>query len=552
MIEQSKPPHIDAFRAAYALSVRITQDMAGDVPSILARLFQLEFGDSAELNDDRINQGVIGDDLAAVLSDLEPSNAAARILLCRARQYLHAGPELSMNIELSDGVVLPDRLHTVLQGTLWAILMGAGADPDLYDEEDEGDLGRKEHKVYDLVAPETHKSLWFLCKKTFFTYNVATKENHLTKDGDGSLPISLFRRYGGRLFSRGYNDNQILGYPSQEYSPQYTLVRVPPVHDFFVDESVAVAVTPMGLYGWGCDGEGVLGLGWDGPAFPTRLVFNASSAVASFEAELRSWHKDRLVTQLVLTHSLALLSTRAGLVASGQFSECLVNPGLETTEFNPVPLPDGFRAGHVEVVGEMVLVTDECTGAVLASGTNECGQLGLGRVDDLTRLVPLPYSFDRVLFNSYTHTVLSAGRALLFIGDPRPQFRHFLPDNGDAMLTAPVPLVLPHAASAAFLSFSIALFVRADGRGAFGADNEGHSISFPFIPTVVRVSYRHGKATVFLSTATSWYGFGWNELGQVSSVSQAPFIHIPIEVDPATVTGLELVRAVAVEVDGSE
>ncbi|KAG9392220.1 hypothetical protein J8273_5203 [Carpediemonas membranifera] len=62
-----------------------------------------------------------------ILLQKSPLKPTAQALLDRARSILADGPPLSMNVELAEGQELPVALHTLLQGTLWAVMMASGA-----------------------------------------------------------------------------------------------------------------------------------------------------------------------------------------------------------------------------------------------------------------------------------------------------------------------------------------------------------------------------------------------------------------------------------------
>ncbi|KAG9392199.1 hypothetical protein J8273_5181 [Carpediemonas membranifera] len=61
-----------------------------------------------------------------ILLQKSPLKPTAQALLDRARSILADGPPLSMNVELAEGQELPVALHTLLQGTLWAVMMASG------------------------------------------------------------------------------------------------------------------------------------------------------------------------------------------------------------------------------------------------------------------------------------------------------------------------------------------------------------------------------------------------------------------------------------------
>ncbi|KAG9397005.1 hypothetical protein J8273_1356 [Carpediemonas membranifera] len=124
--------------AAYRLSLAAASEIPGNIPSLLSHAFSRHFRanmPSIRLeNAEKKATSVDLEELQSKLSRITALKPEAQTLLDRARSILTDGPPLSMNVELDENMELPDALHTLLQGTLWAILMEAGANPDLEDE----------------------------------------------------------------------------------------------------------------------------------------------------------------------------------------------------------------------------------------------------------------------------------------------------------------------------------------------------------------------------------------------------------------------------------
>ncbi|KAG9397426.1 hypothetical protein J8273_0921 [Carpediemonas membranifera] len=175
-----------------------------------------------------------------------------------------------MNVELAAGQALPAALHTLNQGAVWACLLGGGANPDLEDRvleeypEEWPDAIEMRDKIYKALTPEA-KCLWFLCRKFFFTWNVAEK------DGE-SCQWNAFgrcyhhRMYMGRLFMLCIDD----------YDTSFTRARMPRALEVYSDGATHIARTPKGLWGWGHNDVAHLGFKTSGFVDPTRLTFPAA------------------------------------------------------------------------------------------------------------------------------------------------------------------------------------------------------------------------------------------------------------------------------------
>ncbi|KAG9396423.1 hypothetical protein J8273_2154 [Carpediemonas membranifera] len=534
----TKQTLIDAFRCA----VIATAHVPGDVPSKLAKALEIEFGESIPKLDDLCKES--SDDISklkAQLSSLKLTSSKATTMLDRAQAILSDGPRLSMNIELCAGETLPEQVYTLLQGTLYAVLLHAGADPDLDDKEDDEERVTEHRKHY----PAEAKSMWFLCKKTFFTRNVAEKDGklHIRCRFDDAV---LFRRYHGRLYTRGNNAWNLLGYKGRD-TTAYRMVRLPPVLSMRSTQFAAIAVTPRGLYGWGSDHGRVLGMyscksGGGTIGFPRRIRFVQEPQVAQYEASLPAWAKDRLVTCLAVTHNYSVLITPVGVVASGYDSKHFL-PGEQRHSaglFQRVPLPRAFYPTHV-LAANVAVLTDGSNQMI--SGENSRGQLGMGHCDEVQEFVPLPFHVDRVISVPSVFSLYQSGKQLLFAGRVMPFMLPFLPHFAeDDECSRATPLTLPHRVKAVFLSTFIA-FVRADGEGVFMVDALQHYYELPFEPTMLLVV----SDTFFFRNKGAWFAVGNNEYGAVSPDITTDWIDTPLEVSLATVESLRQMSGFVIE-----
>ncbi|KAG9393446.1 hypothetical protein J8273_3585 [Carpediemonas membranifera] len=285
----------EALIAAHRLSITATSSIAGDIPSLIACAYQRHFNEEIPLRSGMLNalrtfihnhtttdapqDGHDLESLLATLSEIHPLEPSAQALLDRARSILTSGPPLSMNVELADGEELPVALHTLNQGAVWACLLGGGANPDLEDRvlNEAREKWPDETEMYDklrkALTPEA-KCLWFLCRKFFFTLNVAEKDGEsyqYTVYGDCYHHLM----YMGRLFML-----------DTDYHAALTRARMPRALEVYSNEITHIARTPKGLWGWGDSGYGQLGFKSSGFVDPTRLTFPACPKVAEHEASL--------------------------------------------------------------------------------------------------------------------------------------------------------------------------------------------------------------------------------------------------------------------------
>ncbi|KAG9392190.1 hypothetical protein J8273_5172 [Carpediemonas membranifera] len=200
-----------ALISAFRVSTVATAYIPGDIPSLLRHAYSRHFNKVMPVERDAETTSASAssaelESLQTMLSRIPPLKPTAQALLDRARSIIADGPPLSMNVELAEGQELPVALHTLLQGTLWAVMIASGADPDLEDRVLEEarvkwpDENAIHDKIRNALAPEA-KCLWFLCRKFFFTLNVAAK-NGLDKSYSLGSTTHRHLRYQGRQAKR--------------------------------------------------------------------------------------------------------------------------------------------------------------------------------------------------------------------------------------------------------------------------------------------------------------------------------------------------------------
>ncbi|KAG9397410.1 hypothetical protein J8273_0900 [Carpediemonas membranifera] len=392
--------------AVYDLAMHTTREVSGDIPSLIASAaqFHSNYDPSSEYHQVSSSKRPYPEcpaHLLSMLSKLPPLQPNAQACIDKAISILSQGPHLSMNIELAEGEALPDHLYTLLQGTLWAILMQAGADPDMYDTE---------RKLYSANT----KSLWFICRKFFFTHQVSELDGAKTDH----YSIYFHRLYAGRLFARDI----LHGHHSYG---SYTHLRTPPVisaHSTADATCSMLILTPRGLYGWSTSAQCELGFEKYTPLVPTRIRFPACPAITALDNTLPPWKKHRLIRQVSLNYYHAFVLTPVGLAVCGFKSHFFVSESTPTI-FHPV-LGDIVPEYIISGAGATVV---SVSGHQLVAGDNSYGQLGLGHSTSrrMSGFVPVLFEVNAILhsvcslefFNVFLsgHQALFAGRVPKFL-----------------------------------------------------------------------------------------------------------------------------------------
>ncbi|KAG9389808.1 hypothetical protein J8273_8487 [Carpediemonas membranifera] len=361
-----------ALISAYRVSLTATASISGDIPSLLQHAYSRHFEEQ--------------------MSSIQ----VTEMLIDHARSILADGLPLSMNVELVDDEELPDAMHTLNQGAVWACLVGGGANPDLEDRvlqkaREERPDGNEMHDGVRKALTAEGKNLWFLCRMFFFSLNVAEKDGEsyqYTEYGD----CYHHRMYMGRLFMLDSANHTAL-----------TRARMPRAlqSSEFVD--------------------------------PTRLTFPACLKVAELEASLPAWEKHRMVSDVSAKENQTFIVTSVGTVMAGEDSMVFTGPVEEVSRhlFHPVVVPT------------LSQITSCMHGTVL--GWNKNGRLGLGRKNDMSGFEELPFRVDRIIPDDSINVFLS-GRRLLFAGSGNPLIAQsgLLPGyRRDANCLTPTPLRFP-------------------------------------------------------------------------------------------------------------
>ncbi|KAG9393674.1 hypothetical protein J8273_4793 [Carpediemonas membranifera] len=490
----------DALVSAFKLSVSTTSSLAGDVPSLLRHAYSRHFKQVMPLIQDHdSSSATVGDvpleSLVSELAEIPPLEPAAQVLLDRARSILTSGPTLSMNIELGESGELPDSIFTLLQGTIFAILVHGGADPDLEDTLVGGvkDAYRQEDKLP-----------WFLCRKFLFTHEVAMREGEAAADFHEQI---AHRMYAGRLF-------ELL--PKRRV-PKYTLVRVPPIAGAFeLGTITCVLATTHGVFAVDHSeyrrtqfDENEPGFGTNVPApGPLRVRFTHCPEIAQYEAGLPVWHKNRLVLDVGF-YAGCIILTPVGVAAAGTVCGFCVSPDVPmeaTPMFHPVVLPHDFLPDRIMMRAYTAVLS--MGDRQMIGGENMFGRLGLGHEDEFTQFHELPFRIDRILVGSDFDLFLS-GRQILFAGHYLSIITRLLPPHADDEYCAfsPVPLRFPRHVKGFFGDLTT-LIVVYDGdtmcaRQTYkGADSINKEITLPFEVTAVATDWN--GAVLYVRGPAGW------------------------------------------------
>ncbi|KAG9393669.1 hypothetical protein J8273_4788 [Carpediemonas membranifera] len=363
------------------------------------------------------------DDLSSMLSSIqlnpgehaEGADDGAQSLVDHAHSIIVNGPPLSMNVELGEGEELPVALHTLLQGTLFAIFMQAGANPDLYDT------------TAIIDSSMSGQCLWFLCKKFFFSHQVALKDCDRYEFTNATRHHRYITYMGHIYQSRGPLHSR----------PLFAKLRLPRGIWWSHGGETTIVVTPKGLYGLGDNSYGQLGFDSCEDAPPTRITFPEVPAVTEYEVSLAPWHKDGLVQKIDQSTQQTVVVTPAGSVLSG-FGVAWFTLSDRTSRFHTIRLPSGFVPDDITEIGDSVLSMGD---RQVIGGANTYGQLGLGHRSRVDGYVDLP--FDSVLLAGAFFRIFVSGCQLIFAGHVPPSIAQsgLLPGFGRADICAtPRPL----------------------------------------------------------------------------------------------------------------
>ncbi|KAG9393409.1 hypothetical protein J8273_3545 [Carpediemonas membranifera] len=542
-----------ALIAAHRLSITATSSIAGDIPSLIACAYQRHFDEQMPLLSRMLNafrrfirshtttdapqDGQDLESLLAALSEIHLLEPSAQALLDRARSILTSGPPLSMNVELADGEELPVAMHTLNQGAVWACLVGGGANPDLEDRvldearEKWPDATDLHNKIRKALAPEA-KCLWFLCRKFFFTLNVAEKDGERYQCSCSGY--YHHHMYMGRLFMLDTTKHTAL-----------TRARMPRALEVYSDRYTHIARTPKGLWGWGYNEYSQLGFKSSGFVDPTRLTFPNCPKVAELEASLPPWEKHRMVTDALIVDKgmtkgkRTFIRTPVGTVMAGYgwFWDLLmpfVGPVEEENRdgFHPVVMPSDFIPDHIaDYNGNNVILS--MGDRRMISGWNFCGRLGLGHENEMTGFEEPTFRVDRIMPGCYFNVFLS-GRQLLFAGQVLPHIAQsgLLPGyrEDDVCLTG-TPLRFPERVKGFYCQESTLVWVT-EGQTHLCDSDKQYCVPFEAdcLEIISARSYRHSSG--------KWFDVKKVSGGVAKMVKRKAFFEplfweiTPVDVDP--------------------
>ncbi|KAG9396970.1 hypothetical protein J8273_1318 [Carpediemonas membranifera] len=393
---------------AYRRSLSVAADVPGDIPTLLRHVYSRHVGGvMPSVQKPEVIEATPADldELSAMLDAIPELKPEAQTLLDRARSILTDGPSLSKNAELVDGEDLPVALHTLLQGTLWSILMQAGADPDLARSAEDAVAQQVAYTAAD-------KLLWFLCRKFLFTHHVAAKDGLFSQESSWNF-YAAHVLYVGRLFKLA---------PVPTHGPQLTRklrrVVMPPIVALYTNTSKSsfIGVTPSGLWTWGANEQNQLGIASHGePVHPARVSFTACRDLAEYESTLPAWRKARLVDKVWMLPERTFILTPVGMIMAGYDRRWYIGPNRHHATFKPVPLPAGFSVAHLMDTEDMTVITSQDARQVI-SGSNGSGELGLGHQRTMTLFAELPFWVDKIVVRSSQFAVFLSDSRLLFAG----------------------------------------------------------------------------------------------------------------------------------------
>ncbi|KAG9392173.1 hypothetical protein J8273_5154 [Carpediemonas membranifera] len=285
-------------------------------------------------------------------------------------------------------------------------MMASGANPDLEDRVLEKAVGEDPYDcdIHDMIrqrlTPEA-KSLWFLCRKFFFSLTVAEKDGE-SYTSPLTWAMQHHRMYAGRVF-----------FVDTEEHCTFTRVQMPRALKLYNDSCFThIALTPKGLWGWGHNANFQLGRPSTGGT--VRLIFPAYPEVSELEASLAPWHKHELVYDVGMHCGRSVILTRAGPVIGGYCPDQFTGPVEDEEIFHPITLPDRFVPDQLVVRDDLILLSNGDRSAV--SGENEHGELGLGHRNEMTGFQELPFRVDHVVDSGDFATTYCRDRHLLFVG----------------------------------------------------------------------------------------------------------------------------------------
>ncbi|KAG9397483.1 hypothetical protein J8273_0613 [Carpediemonas membranifera] len=500
--ESTSPSVMDDLTTAYRQSLVVASDIPGDIPSLLRHAFSRHFKQNmpaVQRKEAETPPSSVTDvaELLAMLISIPSLEPTAQVLLDCARSILTSGPRVSMNVELADGEELPVALHTLLQGTLFAVLVHGGADPDLERTVEQAERQRVGYSQEDKLP-------WFLCKKFAFVHQVAAKDGQTATDVNNSI---AHRMYAGRIFEL-VPEQQIL---------KHTLVRLPPVaRAFGLGTLTLLAATPAGTYGIDYHIRHILFDESDNGnptqmKTPARIFFRFCPRVAEFERSKPTWHKHEVVLDAGFYGNSCVILTPVDTVIAGVMGLDGVRLDCHPFNLHPAPLPDGFVAQMALIDKKTVVLTAE-SGLQVIVGQNLFGRLGVGHMGKLTEFEYLSEYVDKIIYSGDFFLIFQSGLQIMYAGKVNQVISRsgLLPDSSfNDILAYPRPLVFTHHLHRFYCSECLLVTVHDGQTHVIRVDTNALAIvrfSLPFQATTMAHRPSHDStAILFRDEAGQWY-----------------------------------------------
>ncbi|KAG9393837.1 Protein kinase domain [Carpediemonas membranifera] len=323
--------------------------------------------DSTELTEDLTTE-VLLMHTRMLVDSIDSLYDGTRILLQQAQTLIAAqSPKTPTIMVATDHPASQHTLLDIPSRLLWPILVQTGADPLL--------RSRAAAPLFlsQLMLDETLKS-----------------------DRMSLLPQTpAYRLLEGRLYQSSESAGMTLN-PRQR-AQRFIRLRTPYTYRIYVDEHCHVfAVTSSGLFAWGANKCGELGVGGQ-PGFRRRPVHAASLSkdrpFATVFAAARSAELPRMIRGIWTSSVTTFVLTPAGLYSCGLNTHGAlgVAGGEMTSSFHRVEFPTRIPAAEISRVTatphRSAIFTKTRT---FVCGLNKSGELGLGHTSIAVTPAPLP------------------------------------------------------------------------------------------------------------------------------------------------------------------
>ncbi|KAG9390003.1 Regulator of chromosome condensation (RCC1) repeat [Carpediemonas membranifera] len=349
-------------------------------------------------------------------------------------------------------------------------------------------------------------TLGFLCKK------MLEAKNRLDQC-QWNVEGLFIAQCDGKLWLRGNNTTGQTGSGSTAvWQVGFQRIHIPRVESIVVSAGSVFVDTCRGVYAWGNNAHGKLGVNSTDPTIftprkvdlPSRCDVTVLSSqhstlfsapgngifIAGLAAPIQ--HRDDVPVSFIRptyipgtatafkmwtdSESTAIFQTPQALMAYGHIDGGRLGISPDTTETHtmgtisvvsaPIPVPDGMTVETVVMTPDNVFIlTDQCR--CLVSGTNKHGQLGLQHARPINTPELLPFNVESVVSSEEASIFISSGKTMV-VGD---NTYHQLPIAVQSTLV-PTEVQLPSGAPFRVFLAKRAMFLhRNDGRWVVRGDN---------------------------------------------------------------------------------